>query len=414
MSDRYQEAARSHPPNGAYHSDLPLRDDAVPVPSRARRRGFNVVLGDGRRDTATDDVSGDGRERLPIHRGRGASDGPANRFVRRQVELDVEEEAARRRAQVPTEVVHDETRTALSTNDSPDLPFRYSVNPYRGCEHGCPYCYARPGHEYLGYSPGLDFETRIVAKPQVPDRLAETFQRRSWEPDVVVLSGATDPYQPVERRLEITRRLLRVFAAHRNPVAVITKNALVSRDLDLLAALATYGAVHVTISVTTLRPELARAMEPRASAPSARLEAIRRLAEAGVPVGVNVAPVIPGLTDEEVPGIVAAAAEAGAERASHIVVRLPGPVAPIFEAWLRAHTPGRADKVLNRIRSMRGGRLNDPRFGRRMAAGGAWGAVVGQTFRAACVRHRLSVGFPDLRTDAFRRLPGGQRGLFDA
>lgn len=350
---------------------------------------------------------------LPLPRGRATGDRRPSRFERLAVELDPAALDDAERRCVPTQVFVDASSSVLSANDSPDVPFRYSVNPYRGCEHGCSYCYARPGHEYLGFGPGLDFETKIVAKPEAPRLLSEAFQGPSWTPEVVVLSGSTDPYQPVERRLRITRGLLGVFLAHRNPVAVITKNALVTRDIDLLGRLAERRLVHVRVSVTTLRDEVCAAMEPRTSRPAARLRAIERLAEAGVPVTVNVAPVIPGLTDEEVPSIIAAAAAAGATSASTIPVRLPGPVAPLFESWLRASFPDRADRVLNRIRAIRGGALNDARFGARMRAGGVWGEVYAQAFASARRRHGLDGRPPDLSTHEFRPLRHGQGGLFD-
>ncbi|MEL6610483.1 MAG: PA0069 family radical SAM protein [Bacteroidota bacterium] len=350
---------------------------------------------------------------LPPYRGRGATRQVPNRYDALHTDLDVDEEVERRGGQIATEVSVDASKSALSRNDSPDLPFRWSANPYRGCEHGCPYCYARPSHEYLGFSPGLDFETQIVAKPTLPALLSKQFQSTSWAPDLVVLSGITDPYQPVERSRRITRDTLAVFAAHRNPVAVITKNALVTRDLDHLRSLARVEAVHVTISLTTLRPDLARVMEPRASTPSARLNAIRLLAEAGIPVGVNIAPVIPGLTDEEIPAIVGAAADAGANRASHIIVRLPGPVATVFEEWLRTHRPDRADRILNRIREARAGRLNDPRFTHRFRSNGAYAQALSQSFRLAASRHGLETAFPTLSTRHFRHLRHGQVGLFD-
>jgi DNA repair photolyase len=350
---------------------------------------------------------------VPIpRRGRGAAVNPPNRFERLHVQLDPAELTEDERRQVATEVLRDTSRSALSRNDSPDLPFRWSTNPYRGCEHACPYCYARPTHEFLGFSAGLDFETRIVAKPDLPDLLSQAFQKSSWTPELVVLSGNTDPYQPVERKLELTRRCLEVFVRHRNPVGVITKNALVLRDLDLLQELAALDLVHVTISLTTLRDEIAGPMEPRASRPAARLHAIEQLAAAGIPVGVNAAPLIPGLTDEELPAILEAAAGHGATMAGYMVVRLPGPVEGIFTEWLRRTFPDRADRVLNRIRESRGGKINESRFGHRMRTQGPWAAVLDQLFRTACARHGLGRRFPVVATSHFQRMPGGQLGLF--
>jgi DNA repair photolyase len=317
-----------------------------------------------------------------IHRrGRGAALNPANPYERFHVEEDPAELDEAELRSRPTTLHTDTNRSILSRNDSPDVPFTWSLNPYRGCEHGCVYCYARPGHEYLGYSAGLDFETHIMVKHDAAHLLAETFERPSWQPSVVALSGATDPYQPAERRLQITRQCLEVFLRFRNPVAIITKNHLVTRDIDLLAEMARLDIVHVNVSVTSLRDDITSGMEPRTSRPARRLDAIRQLTEAGVRCGVMVAPVIPGLTDEEVPDILTAAREAGAVRASWIPVRLPGPVEPIFREWLERVHPGRSEKVLARIRSMRGGALNDPRFGKRMQGEGPWADVLNALFR---------------------------------
>jgi DNA repair photolyase len=355
----------------------------------------------------------------PLPRGRGTAENPPNRFDRLHVEPDPESldaddlpraDGARRQAE--RVLFADTTRTPFSRNDSPDIPFRWGLNPYRGCEHGCPYCFARPTHEYLGFSPGLDFETKLVVKPELPRLIGEAFQKPSWRPEVVIVSGNTDPYQPVERKLGLTRRCLAVFAHHRNPVGIITKNALVTRDLDLLRELAARDLIHVLVSVTTLRDAVAGPMEPRASRPAERLEAVARLAEAGVPVGVNVAPVIPGLTDEELPAIVAAAAAHGAGAAFYQVVRLPGPVAPLFEAWLRRHFPDRVEKVLGRLRTLRDGKLNDPRFGHRFRTEGPWADVLRGLFRSACAQHGLDRGLPPFAVHHFRRLHGGQLDLF--
>ena len=342
-----------------------------------------------------------------IHRrGRGAGANPPNRFDRRHYEEDAAalEEAERRT--VATELIKDSSRTALARNDSPDVPFTYSLNPYRGCEHGCVYCYARPSHEYLGYSAGVDFETKIVVKYDAPDLLARRFESNSWRPQVVALSGNTDPYQPVERRLELTRACLEVFLRYRNPVAIITKNHLIERDIDILQEMARINIVGATISVTTLRDDLVASMEPRTSRPQRRLEAIRRLTEAGIPTGVNVAPIIPGLTDEEVPAILEAAREAGAVRAAWINVRLPGAVQPIFEEWLQRDHPDRAGKIKNRIRSMRGGKMNDPRFGSRMRGEGEWADILSDIFKKTALQLGYDFGPRDLSTEHFRRSQG--------
>jgi DNA repair photolyase len=340
-------------------------------------------------------------------RGRAAAHNPVNRFER--LALEPEEPAP---DAVSTQFLRDSSRTVIARNDSPDVGFDASLNPYRGCEHGCAYCYARPTHEYLGFSAGLDFETRILIKEDAPELLRRELDSPRWEPQVLALSGVTDPYQPIERRLEITRRCLTVLAEYRNPVAVITKNALVTRDSDLLSVLARHDAASVAVSVTTLDPELARRLEPRASRPADRLRAIRHLAASGVPVGVMVAPVLPGLTDHEIPAILEAAADAGARFASYTLLRLPGAVAELFADWLDRHVPERKEKVLSRIRSLRGGRLNDPRFGHRHRGEGPFAAQVRSLFQAGVRRAGLPQDRPHLSTAAFRRPGGVQLGLF--
>ncbi|SRR5690606_22140303 len=346
-------------------------------------------------------------------RGRGAAVNPPNRYERFHLEPDPAALDDDERRHVPTQLFRDTSRTILARNGSPDIPFTWGLNPYRGCEHGCVYCYARPSHEHLGFSAGLDFESRIVVKPDAPRLLAETFRKPSWEPAVVSMSGNTDAYQPVERRLTITRGCLEVFARHRNPVAIVTKNALVLRDRDLLQELAAHDAVHVYVSLTSLRDDLAGAMEPRASRPAARLKAVAGLAEAGVPVGVFLAPLVPGLTDEEVPALLQAAADHGARTAHYQLLRLPGPVEGLFEEWLRRTYPDRAEAVLNRLRALRGGPLNDARFGHRMRGSGPWAAVLDRLFKTNRARLGLDGSLPPLSTAHFRRLAGGQIGLFD-
>ncbi|MCH7976579.1 MAG: PA0069 family radical SAM protein [Bacteroidetes bacterium] len=350
---------------------------------------------------------------VPLQRrGRGAAENPANRFDRLRAEIDPGELGEDERRSVKTEFFRDTTRKILSENDSPDIPFRFGLNPYRGCEHGCIYCYARPTHEYLGFSAGLDFETKIVVKHDAARLLSEVFQKPSWEPQMICLSGNTDCYQPIERKLKITRGCLEVFLKHRNPVGIITKNALVTRDIDILQEMARFNIVRVMVSVTSLRDEITGKMEPRTSRPAARLKAIQKLAEAGVPVGVNVAPIIPGLTDEEIPEILKAAAEHGAQSAGYTVVRFPGAVEQLFTAWLKRTFPDRADKVLNRIRALRGGKLVENRFHKRMQAEGEWGDVLRQVFRAARARYGLNQPRPPISTEYFRRLSGGQMDLF--
>lgn len=343
-------------------------------------------------------------------KGRGAIGNPTNRFEKIEVERDPEVPGPDR---VATELLRDSSRSVITRNDSPDVGFEYSLNPYRGCEHGCVYCYARPTHEYLGFSAGLDFETRILVKEDAPELLRKELSAPKWMPRVLAMSGVTDPYQPSERKLEVTRRCLAVLAEFRNPVAVITKNELVTRDIDHLGELAAHGAAAVSLSITTLDAELARRMEPRASHPRDRLKAVERLAQAGIPVSVMVAPIVPGLTDHEIPKILEAAASAGARTAGYVVLRLPGAVSGLFEAWLEEHFPDRKDKILNRVRSMRGGQLYDPRFGSRMRGEGLFAEQIKNTFQTFRRRYGLDGSFPELSTAAFRN-PGvaEQLGLF--
>ena len=352
-------------------------------------------------------------------KGRGAAENPANRFERLHYETDpefAEHEAAdpgARRA-LPTLYFRDPSRRALSSNQSPDLPFDSGLNPYRGCEHGCVYCYARPTHEYLGFSAGLDFETRILVKQELPDLLRRELAAPRWRPQVVALGTVTDPYQPIERRLGLTRRCLEVFAEFRNPVSVVTKSELVVRDSDILGELARFEAASVFVSITSLDLALHRALEPRAAAPARRLAAIEALAKAGVPVGVRVAPVIPGLNDHEIPAIVAAAARAGAVGASLVMLRLPHGLAPRFESWLDRHRPERKAKVLSLVRAMRGGRLNDPRFHSRWRGEGHYAEQTHALFELARRRAGLLDRGPELSTAAFRRPAEPQLALFDA
>ncbi len=351
----------------------------------------------------------------PARKGRGARANPTGRFERARIEpdLDALEEArsaapeADSDAAIPrTQMLPDPSRTALTFNRSPDIPFDASLNPYRGCEHGCAYCYARPTHEYLGYSAGLDFETKILVKERAPELLRKELSRPRWKPQVVALSGVTDAYQPMEKKLEITRRCVEVFAEFRNPIAIITKSALVARDLDLFRRLHEYQGISVTLSLTTLDGSLQRALEPRASAPHERLRAVERLAEAGIPVGVNIAPIIPGLTDAEIPGLLRAAASAGAERAGYIVLRLPHGLRALFDDWLAEHRPLRREKVLGRVESVRGGQLNDSRFGSRMRGEGRFAEQIGGLFDVMKRRYGLDAPPPELSVEHFRR-PGG-------
>lgn len=343
--------------------------------------------------------------------GRGAAANPKNRFER------IEAEPAEPDPDEPrpdTVYLRDHSRSIIAANSSPDIGFDASINPYRGCSHGCVYCFARPTHEYLGMSAGLDFETKVLVKEEAPALLRKQLSSLRWEPKVLSMSGVTDCYQPVEKKLRVTRGCLEVLAEFRNPVAVVTKNHLVTRDIDLLSDLARHAAAVVAVSLTTLDDDLRRVMEPRTSRPARRLAAIEKLAEAGIPVGVMTAPVIPGLTDHELPNLLSAAADAGATFAAYVPVRLPHAVAPLFEDWLSRHFPDRKAKVLNRIRSMRGGRLNDPEFGSRMRGEGVFAEHIARLFDVSCRRAGIGRGrFPKLSTAAFRKDGGAQPGLFD-
>ena len=345
-------------------------------------------------------------------RGRGASDNPTNRFERLSYEPESPQDStAPWQPKTETILFKDTSRTIIAHNDSPDVGFSTSINPYRGCEHGCIYCYARPTHEYLGFSAGLDFESRILVKLDAAALLRHELASPRWRPQVIAISGVTDPYQPVERRLRITRACLEVLAETRNPTALITKNHLITRDVDLLSELAGHDAVVVSLSVTSLDPELQRVMEPRTSIPARRLAAIETLAAAGVPVRAMVAPVIPGLNDHEIPAILEAVARAGARDASYVTLRLPHAVAPLFEDWLARHFPHRRDKVLNRIRHMRGGRLYDPRFGARMRGRGIFADQIRMLFEAGYRRAGLPGDLPELSAAAFR--PPRSKGQLD-
>jgi len=355
--------------------------------------------------------------------GRGAAANPVSRYAAHQREAfddgwPVDDPLPPLRTQVEV----DSSRTVISRNQSPDVPFDRSLNPYRGCEHGCIYCYARPTHAWLGLSPGLDFESRLLYKPDAAAQLEQEIAAPGYRPAPLALGANTDPYQPVERHLGVTRSVLQVLYDCRHPVVVTTKSALVLRDLDLLGPMAERRLAAVLVSVTTLDPDLARRLEPRAASPQRRIGVIRALAESGVPVGVLVAPVIPGLTDADLERILERAAEAGASRAGSLLVRLPLEVADLFEGWLRNHYPDRAERVLSLIRQCRGGHLNDARFGIRMSGTGPMAELLEQRYRLAAGRLGLVPGTEgravdwDLDGSQFRppRPPGTQLGLFDA
>jgi DNA repair photolyase len=352
-------------------------------------------------------------------KGRGATRNPAPRYlpvVREALDPADDGWGAGDEAPPPlkTIITPEQTRSIIAHNDSPDVPFDSSINPYKGCEHGCVYCFARPTHAYLDLSPGLDFESRIFSKPQAAERLREAFRKPGYRPEVIVLGANTDAYQPAERSLGITRALLEVFCEFRHPVSIVTKGQLILRDLDLLGELARQSLASVFVSVTSLDRSLARKMEPRAAAPERRLEAIAGLHGAGVPVGVLAAPMIPAINDHELERILEACHQAGARQAGYVFVRLPLEIKELFEGWLEEHFPARKAHVLGLIRDARGGKLYDSRWGHRMRGTGPYAALLDRRFEAACARLGFEERGYELRTDLFRvpPAPGDQLPLF--
>src|SRR3984893_13337403 len=347
------------------------------------------------------------QSRAAIH-GRGASWSPANRFEKLHVDLtdtDIvdDDPEAEKKPRPETQFFKDQTQPNIARNQSPDVGFEVSINPYRGCAHGCIYCFARPTHEYLGFSAGLDFESRIMVKPDAPRLLEEELSSPKWKPQLLMMSGVTDCYQPIERKLKITRGCLEVIAKFRNPVGILTKNRLVTRDIDILSELAQYKCAVVNLSVTTLDSKLQQILEPRTSVPAARLDAVAQLRAAGIPVGVMVLPVIPGINDHEIPAIVAACARAGARFAGHVLLRLPWAVRPLFEHWLDEHFPDRKAKVLERLRATRGGeKLYDSRWRKRQIGEGIFAEQIESIFEVSCRRAGLGER-PRLSTAGFRR-----------
>lgn len=340
-------------------------------------------------------------------KGRGAGVSPPNRFEKLHIEILDEhrnymEEIGEERI-IKTEFFNDHSKTIISKNDSPDLGFGCSINPYKGCEHGCIYCYARPTHEYLGFSSGLDFESKIMVKKNAPELLEKEFQNKNWVPQVIIFSGNTDCYQPVERKLQITRKCLEVFLKYKNPIGMITKNALIRRDADILSEMAKLELCAVTISITSLNKDLRRVMEPRTATPMQRLDTVKYLSERGIPVSVNIGPVIPGLNDEEIPDIVKAAAENGAYNTHSIILRLPWQVKELFCTWVETHFPTKKDKILNRIRDMRGGSLYTSKFGERFKGDGKWPELISQIHNQARIKNKLGTKKIRLRTDLFDR-----------
>jgi DNA repair photolyase len=344
-------------------------------------------------------------------RGRGSASNPKNRFesIETVPEPPQDSDAI---SSPQTEFFPDRSRSIIAYNDSPDVGFDASINPYRGCEHGCVYCYARPTHEYLGFSSGLDFETKIMVKEDAPELLRKELSSRNWTPQLVALSGNTDCYQPIEKTKQLTRRCLEVFLEFRNPVVIITKNFLVTRDVDILAELARYDCVGVTVSLTTLDHKLSSLLEPRASRPARRLAAIKRLAEAGVPVGYLQAPMIPGLTDSEAPALGAAAAKAGATFSGYVALRLPFAVKSLFEDWLEQNYPEKKNKVLGRVREIRGGKLNDPNFTSRMRGEGIYAEQMAKLFQLARKKSGITERWPKLTIEHFQRPGIDQLRLF--
>lgn len=347
----------------------------------------------------------------------GSNINPPNRFESTYVEPDLEQlEWDDEYLSQPRKIEYldDHSKSIVTENDSPDLNFRYSVNPYRGCAHGCSYCYARPFHEYLGYNAGLDFETKIMVKRDAPQLFRDFLSRSDWQPQLIAFSGITDCYQPAEREFQLTRQCLEVASEANQPVGIVTKNALVVRDRDILQSMARRSLINVSVSITTLDPELAREMEPRTSIPAARLRAIRELAQAGVPTKVMVSPIIPGLNDHEIPEILKAAKEAGAISASYIMLRLPLTVKPVFQEWLERTQPDRKERVLTRIRQTRDGKLNSARFGTRIRGTGEIAEQIGNLFQVFARKHGLDKRLPAFDFTRFRppTTGTGQQWLF--
>ncbi|MGR8932541.1 MAG: PA0069 family radical SAM protein [Gammaproteobacteria bacterium] len=346
-----------------------------------------------------------------IHKGRASLSNAAGRFEKQSHHAEddgwgcLDDELP----PISTEVIIDSSRSLITYNDSPDVPFDRSLNPYRGCEHGCIYCFARPSHAYLGYSAGLDFETKILVKPDAANLLRAELGKRSYRCATLALGTNTDPYQPLERQYRIMRQILELLAETRHPVNIVSKSSLIERDIDILTDMAEKNLASVCLSVTTLDRRLARAVEPRAATPQRRLETIARLSEAGIPVGVMVAPLIPVLTDHELEAIVTVAHDAGARNAAYILLRLPLEVAGLFEEWLQHHYPLKAEHIMNRIRDSRGGKTYDAAFHQRLTGTGSYADLIQQRFRLISKKLGMDKPLPALRDDLFRRPePGGQ------
>ncbi len=348
---------------------------------------------------------------IKTHKGRGSQSNPQSRYLRQR----------RLRSEVPdlnealtapgTTVTQERARDIISRNNSPDLPFEQSINPYRGCEHGCVYCYARPSHAYLDLSPGLDFETKLFAKTNAPELLERALSKPGYRCRLIALGANTDPYQPIERDFKITRRILEILNEYRHPVSIVTKSCLIERDIDVLSAMAELDLVEVHLSVTTLENRLAAKLEPRATAPMRRLQAIRRLAAAGIPTGVMFAPVIPVLNDAEMERVLEHAAGAGVSYAGYVLLRLPGEVNALFQEWLRVHAPLKSEHIMNRMRDLRSGHENDSAFGTRFRGSGVYAQLLRQRFEVACKRLGLNRSKHTLATRWFRSPSAAQRQL---
>jgi len=350
-------------------------------------------------------------------KGRGAQSNPKNRFEKlylEELEEDYEyfDDNEGGLKKIETIFYKDDSKSVISKNDSYDLDFNYSFNPYRGCEHGCVYCYARPTHEYLGFSSGTDFETKIIIKENAAYLLENEFNKKSYKPEVIMFSGNTDCYQPVERKLQITRRALKICLDYRNPVSIVTKNSLIERDIDILKELARLNLVSVLMSITTLDKKITGSMEPRTSTPERRLKTIKKLSENKIPSGVNLAPIIPGLNDEEIPVILKEVASHGGILARHSMIRLPYSVKEIFIEWIKNEFPERSSKILNKIREIHGGKLNENEFGKRFTGEGKLAGTINNLFEIACNKYHLNEERTRLNVNSFRRIKNNQFEIF--
>jgi DNA repair photolyase len=416
--DMHGDSARTPAGNGAEDLVREIDADAVAALERSGEPLVPAARAGRQRPTARTRPAADALPPAPAHKGRGAAINPPNRFERQEaapfddgwntLAADIADLPP-----LPTTLTRDASRSVISWNQSPDIGFDRAVNPYRGCEHGCVYCYARPTHAYLGYSPGLDFETKLLFKPDVAELLEKELRKPGYVARPMALGSNTDPYQPVERTLKLTRAVLQVLDRCNHPVTIVTKSAGVVRDLDILQAMARRNLVRVWLSVTTLDPALARCMEPRAATPGRRLQAVAALSRAGVPAGVLAAPMIPGLNDAELERILQASANAGAGAAGYVLLRLPHELKQIFEDWLLRHFPDRARHVLDLIRETRAGALNDAKFGQRMNGTGPYADLLAQRFARAARQFKLDRR-ADLDCTSFVPPAGGAKGSAEA